>query len=297
MELVATGKEEIEKNAGDIWPVYTAEQLAEMEDQPCDYVFDRLAAGEIGILTGEQGTGKSYLALQIEMSIALGGYDITGGGFSTLKSGKALHISLEDSFSRLKDRLRDILKPTKLTVKDFKGNLLVSEGGEQPLSLINSKGDKNDDDIRKLTVLSKNMRLVVIDTLSKSHMGDENSLAHMKTLMAIFKNIARKQGCAILLIHHPGKAEGNFLRGSSALKDLRYIAEVKKERGEYHFQNSKYNYGPAGKPIKFVRNNDGAFLFKNANDTKKKTERKENKKEREEETQKNKQERNILEDY
>jgi len=276
MELVKKSNEEMQKE--NKFSAYTWRERQKMPKQPRDYVFNTCPAGKLGMLTGKQDMGKSFLALEIAVSVALG-QDITGGAIVVTKSGKVLYLSLEDDLVEMDRRLETMLEYVKVASEsdDYLDNIVVAESNTI-LSLINQAGKANDDAIAELHALAKDMRLVIIDTVAKSHLGDENSTS-MTILMQIYADLAKQQGCAVLLIHHPGKGGGNHVRGHSSLLDVRYRIVLKHNKNGNGFVlcNEKNNYGPREKTIELHKNRtNGVFLLKNANNMMKaKTERKE----------------------
>jgi hypothetical protein len=60
--------------------------------------------------------------------------------------------------------------------------------------------------------------LVIIDTFSRHYSGDENSNTDFGRFQAELDAIITANNCAILIVHHTGKAAGNGLRGAYAMK-------------------------------------------------------------------------------
>jgi hypothetical protein len=60
--------------------------------------------------------------------------------------------------------------------------------------------------------------LVVIDTLARAMMGDENSAEEMGEFVRSCEEIRNAFGCHVLIIHHTGKDLTKGSRGSSALR-------------------------------------------------------------------------------
>jgi RecA-family ATPase len=126
-------------------------------------------------------------------------------------------------------------------------------------------------------------RLMLIDTLRRIHVADENDGGEMAALLGQMERITARTGCSILFLHHTTKAaalngQGDMQqasRGSSVLTDnIRWQAflggmtkeEAKEhgipeqERGQFvRFGIPKRNYG-APMPDLWLRRGDGGVL-------------------------------------
>lgn len=198
-----------------------------VEPAPLDFVVGGLLAGDVGALVSPGGSGKSFLALNIAVVVATG-LDLTGGALSVSNTGRVKYLNAEDRPEALLHRLHalgehfsprersDIAE--KLTIMSLKGQvcwLLDADGEPMPAA------------VRWLEGESVGQRLVILDTLRRFHLAEENSSSHMSRLLGILEVIADKTGCSFLFLHHTGKAaavSGNgdqqgASRGSSVLVD------------------------------------------------------------------------------
>jgi len=184
-----------------------------------DFVLPGFLTGTVGLLTATSGTGKSLLSIQLAAAIAIG-HDKMGLGIN--KSGDVLFLVAEDPILILQHRLHD----------------MRGYYSEEEYSLINERVDfrcvlglgvniMSEEWYSSIAELSKNRRLVILDTLSRFHSLDENFANDAKELMRRLEKIAFENQCAVLVLHHVNKASGTAgttdmqqaARGSSVFVD------------------------------------------------------------------------------
>jgi hypothetical protein len=173
----------------------TAEELSQKEFQPLKWILEDFLPEGCFLLSARPKVGKSWLALQISLAVALGKSAL--GKKAT--QGKAIYLALEDSHRRLQDRLK------KLSPNDYASpNLLLYT---EWLSFDNGGLEQ----LKKL-IEDEQPRLVIIDTLAKvkpeqrgpnAYQGDYNSLAPLTLL-------AGKYRCCIIFITHNRKGKSDF---------------------------------------------------------------------------------------
>ena len=182
-----------------------------------DWIFLGLKPGTVGLLTATGGTGKSFFAQDLALSVSAG-YDYCGLGIN--KPGPVMYLSFEEDEEDLLNRGNAIFR------QGLDGNIpdpemfhVASMFGEE-LNLVKADGTLNTDDFEWLKAQSVGMRLVVLDPLYCLHSADENNGSHMKTLMTALKRICRETGCGMLICQHTNK--------SSTLNKLGDTAEAAK---------------------------------------------------------------------
>ena len=183
--------------------------------------------GEISILAGHGGRGKSLLALHRIVAIA-SGIPITG---APVRKCKVWLVSLEDDANDLRERLTGISIGHNLTQSDYADNLMVT-GFEQWFENIDGKTFGEVVELIVATIQTHKIGLLTIDPLAHFLNIDENDNRGMSEFMKHIQSIARKTECAILLIHHsrktlPGiKTDGLDLRGASAIHAHARVVEI-----------------------------------------------------------------------
>ena len=244
---------------------------------PVDFVLPGLPIGEVGLLASSGGTGKSFYALQAIFQVTTGhciDFNLNARIENT-PIARVMYVSLEDKRAMLMRRLQtlrshwskdDYIHKNIDDITDLVNIFALAGLGK---TLINEKGNKTKvfnaivDKARSL----KGLRLIVIDTLRRSHDCDENSNGAMSKVLRNFEEMAEQTGASVLLLHHENKggagdagAGASAIRGASAIVDnARYamrlqtmtLAEAEKrdmndvERKHWVFASlEKSNYSP-----------------------------------------------------
>lgn len=206
-------------------PELTAESLMAMQFKDPTYLVPDTIPENTTLLAGRPKKGKSFLLLNLAVSVACGGYAL--GKIRVEKRG-VLFLALEDKERRLKNRLERILKgepaPANLYFKtQFK---TINDGGIEALD----NWLKNHNQVK----------LVIIDTLAKIKTTmRKNSDLYLEDYACIskLKAISDKHDVALIINHHTRKATSEDLfdtilgtTGISAAADNLMI--LKKERNQ-----------------------------------------------------------------
>ena len=186
---------------------------------PKEWLVDHLfGAGDIGMIYGPPGCGKTFVVIDMMMSMSFGtkccdNYGVTrplrvwyfagegGGGLPDRFLAAAKHHGADGvNGLRICEKV-----PQLLTDGDVK-NLIqeVSDSGDLP------------------------PEVVVVDTLhSASYGAEENSSKDMGNVLGNVKKLVEAWGCAAIIVHHTNKG-GTAERGSSALRgDTSFLLEVR----------------------------------------------------------------------
>lgn len=183
-----------------------------------------LTRGEVSMLVGPSGSGKSFLATDMAMCIARGRdfFPVKMGARIVrprVRRGGVLYIAGEGARG-LKKRLRAYLKHHGCDPADVPFVLLTL-----PVDLHSS-----DDHINALIAEAQHygrrfadqhgiaLELVVVDTLSASTPGaNENASDDMSRVLGRMHRLAIEANCAVQLVHHMN-ASGLRERGHSSLR-------------------------------------------------------------------------------
>lgn len=165
-------------------------------------VHDVVADGTLTIISGEAGSGKSWLAQALCTGVQHGR---TTAGLLCVR-GKALYVDGEMGARMFVDQR---LRPTGTTTADF--DLIDAMGldvsTEWDLAWLRAQ------------IVDTDANFVVIDSLRRlSPSKSENDSDDMAPVVSAIAKLARDTGAAILLIHHKGDGE-KFFRGSTAIRD------------------------------------------------------------------------------
>lgn len=165
-----------------------------------------LPHAELGVLYGESGSGKSFIALDLAAAIALGN-DWRG---HKVKQGKVVYVAAEGA-NGFRNRLRAYSHQHQLDLESL------------PLHIIHAAPnllDKTDAlDVAKAILSIGRPDLVIVDTLAQTMPGgNENGGEDMGRALAHCKGIHRATGALVLLVHHSGKDSSKGARGWSGLR-------------------------------------------------------------------------------
>ncbi|MDO6454402.1 helicase RepA family protein [Neptunomonas phycophila] len=240
-----------------------------------DFVLPSLLCGSVGALISPGGVGKSMWALQLAVQIS-GGADLLG--FGGIKTGSVVYLPAEDPDEILLHRLHSISSYlTEQQIQLVSDNLCIqSLVGHSP-NILDSRWQE------ALESIACGSRLLIIDTLRRFHVEDENSSSAMARVLAGLENIAHRTKCTIVFVHHTNKLVSSLdssmpqqsSRGSSVLVDnirwqayLSIMSEKEAKRLQIHESQrelfikcglNKANYGP-GFSEKWLVKKKGGFL-------------------------------------
>lgn len=230
--------------------IYTAADALK-EQPPIDWIVkDFIAPGSLVMFAGEPGSKKTWALLDMAVCVALGEPWLE----HNTKQGVVLIVDEESGTRRLHRRIGQAIK------------------GHPPLrepqlvyTSLNAFNMAQPDDINTLQVLiaGQGAQLVIIDTLADIMPGkDENAVKDVQPVFLALRRIAELTSCAIVLIHHTGKAGG--YRGSSAMAGaVDLLVEVSSTDGK-PFINFKTTKERDIERVKFAArldiNDDRAYL-------------------------------------
>lgn len=183
-------------------------KLGELEVKPTDWLIKgTLENNAMTVLYGQPGHGKSFLAIDWACSIATG--EAWMGG-AIKKPGAVFYLAGEG--------LNGIAKRFKAW--EITHNLKLSDYPIYP-----SKSGANLHDTDKTLDLINDIRssgeapaLIVIDTMARNFLGDENSAKDVGQFISNVDLIRNAFSCGVLILHHSGKDQERGARGSTALK-------------------------------------------------------------------------------
>jgi hypothetical protein len=166
----------------------------------------------VGILGGEPKCFKSFLALDIALSVASGAPCLRR--FPVRRSGPVLLFPAEDAPCDVRSRLDGLCAAAELSIDQLDLYLITA-----PRLALDRAPDR-----QRLhhTVQTLRPVLLVLDPLIRLHNGDENQACDIAPILAFLRDLQRRFALAVLLVHHArkdahGKRPGQALRGSSEL--------------------------------------------------------------------------------
>lgn len=184
------------------------ESMDDVKREEMDFIWKPyLARGEVTILEGDPGLGKSYLAQMVAGSIATGRRLISPYKGAPKTLGSVIYFDMENSAGSVtKPRLNDN------GFLDFSGRYHVVQ---QPFSI---------DDDEALDFIYEQLEaikpsLVVFDTLN-TYIGkaDTHKASEVAQAFGIFMQIARDFKCSVLVLRHLTKGGGSAMyRGQGSI--------------------------------------------------------------------------------
>ena len=161
----------------------------------------------LGMLHGPSGPGKTFVMLDLCLTMAAGMGDWNG---RKAKAGCVIYLAGEGNYG-MRSRVAAWLQHHGRKHAD----MLVSRSG---CDLNTAQGWMHAMQYVRQVAASRPVLAVVVDTLHRFLKGDENSAEDAKTMIDACDAMRREAGCAVWLVHHTGLADGaqNRARGSSA---------------------------------------------------------------------------------
>jgi hypothetical protein len=189
----------------DTFPIYDLDHLRRMP--PVEWVVEGLLTRHgFSVLYGEPGAGKSFVALDIALSIVHG----IAWQDHPVQRGAVLYIAGE-GVGGLGKR-----------IKGWEAAHGLSGRGAPFFVIPVAVKFREQEDIERLlkTIekLDARFSMVVVDTVARALLGgDENSATDMGLFIDACDAVKRHTNCALMAIHHSGKDVARGLRGSTAL--------------------------------------------------------------------------------
>jgi hypothetical protein len=174
---------------------------------------DLIPATGVGLLSGQWGTGKTFVALDLAMATTTG---MPFAGRTNKRKGGVLYIAAEGA-SEIPVRLNGFMRTTLKLMKvpfawlEWCPPLSDRSGREQIEKTVNAGARRMQDEFGVPLVL------VVVDTLSAAaNFKDENSSAEGQQVMNALASLSKTSGAFVLAVDHLGKAAETGTRGTSA---------------------------------------------------------------------------------
>lgn len=192
-------------------PVARACDLDDKANSPRWLIGELWAASGVGVLGGCPKSYKSWLGLDMAVSVATATACLAR--FHVPAQGPALVFLAEDALHCVKERLVSLCAHRSLSLQALDVHVITA-----PTLRLDRSAD-----IQRLdnTIAAIKPRLLLLDPLVRLHAGDENSSQEISRLLDSLRILQRKHELAIILVHHTrksgGSRDGQTLRGSSDL--------------------------------------------------------------------------------
>jgi hypothetical protein len=194
-------------------PVVRASEL-KIPDHQQSWLIEHLWSHQaVGIIGGSPKSGKTWLALEMAVSVASGTPCL--GVFAVCSPGPVLLYAAEDPASALRERVCTLAQVHGVDFQKLDLHIITVDA----LRLDRPEHQ----DRLEATLRIYKPALLILDPLVRVHTIDENVAGQVAALLGYLRSMQRKTGAAIALIHHLRKnvsataAAGNSLRGSGDL--------------------------------------------------------------------------------
>jgi hypothetical protein len=240
-------------------PVVRASEL-EVPVRQQSWLIERLWTHQaVGIIGGSPKSGKTWLALEMAVSVASGTPCL--GAFPVFSPGPVLLYAAEDSAATLRSRVETLARLHEVDFEQLDVHIITVDS----LRL-----DRLEHQERlESTLQLYKPALLVLDPLVRVHAIDENVAGQVAALLGYLRSLQRNTGAAIALIHHirknasPAGAAGYSLRGSGDLyawlDSFLYLRMHQGQRSLAAEHRSAPAFGPV--PIELVQSDpNGPYL-------------------------------------
>lgn len=145
----------------------------------------------VGIIGGSPKSGKTWLALEMAVSVASGSpcFD----SFAILAPGPVLLYAAEDSAAALRTRVETLARLHKVDFNRLDVHIIT-------VDLLRLDRPEHQDRLES-TLLVYKPALLVLDPLVRVHAIDENVAGQVAALLGYLRSLQRKNGTAIAVIH------------------------------------------------------------------------------------------------
>jgi hypothetical protein len=189
-------------------PVVRAADLDEPEEAGRWLIESLFPRSGVGIIGGAPKCGKSWLSLDLAVSVASGTPCLDT--FAVAASGRVLVYMAEDALSVVKERLAGICAHRGLDLAALHIGVITAPS----LRL-----DLPPDQARlRETVRSHAPRLLVLDPFVRLHRVNENQAQDVSAVLGYLRELQRAHDLALVVVHHArkngGHSGGQSLRGS-----------------------------------------------------------------------------------
>jgi RecA-family ATPase len=227
-------------------------------------VHERLARGNVGILSGNGGVGKPTAALQLAVGVVR--------GFAWLnavveEAAPVLFFSAEEDEHEVWRRLQLIAKHHDLGLADLRDLHVHCRPEQDALLAVPDRGViKPTPLLAQLTEAVSDLRaaLVIVEAAADVFGGDEIARAQVRQFLALLRRMARATDASVLLLQHPSQAgldKGTGTAGSlhwrNTARPFLYLSKAD-EDDVRKLKVEKNNYAAEGETVS-VRWRNGIF--------------------------------------
>jgi hypothetical protein len=183
----------------------------------------------VTMLVAPPGSGKSLFTLQLGMVCAAG---LTNwGGWRLRGPVRVLVINSEEDKDEMHRRLFAGCKVMNLDEDSLAASFAFAEA---PDDIVIAKADARTKTVTRTpmieriqqTIIAGQFDILIVDPFAETFIGDENSNSELKWACVLWREVARKTNCCVLLVHHTRKfaqdmaGDMDAARGAGALAGI-----------------------------------------------------------------------------
>ena len=224
-------------------PVCRVGELEEPDEKPRWLVESLWSRAAVGFLAGAPKLGKTWLALDLALSVATATPCLDT--FAVPEPGTVLAFLAEDHPGTVRQRIAGLCQHRGLHLEHVAVHLITAAS----LRL-----DREDDRARLCDVVQcLEPRLLLLDPLVRLHRRDENNAAEVAELLAFLRELQRAHDLAVIIVHHMRKSAathgGQALRGSGDLHAWTDSALYLHARHQRIVLSAEHRAAPAPAPL------------------------------------------------
>ena len=229
-------------------------RMSDVELTPVDWLWKPyLPFGKLSVLQGNPGEGKTYFAMHLAAACT------NGKLLPNMERMEPFNVIYQTA----EDGLGDTVKPRLIEAGADLDRVLVIDDSDVQLTLSDERIEK--------AIVENNARLVIIDPI-QAYLGadvDMNRANEVRPIFMRLGQVARRTGCAILLIGHLNKAAGmqSLQRGlgsidiAAAVRSVMFIGKLKHDPTMRILTHEKSSLAPPGASLAFSLGDEGGFRW------------------------------------
>ena len=229
-------------------------RMSDVELTPVDWLWKPyLPFGKLSVLQGNPGEGKTYFAMHLAAACT------NGKLLPNMERMEPFNVIYQTA----EDGLGDTVKPRLIEAGADLDRVLVIDDSDVQLTLSDERIEK--------AIVENNARLVIIDPI-QAYLGadvDMNRANEVRPIFMRLGQVARRTGCAILLIGHLNKAAGmqSLQRGlgsidiAAAVRSVMFIGKLKHDPTMRILTHEKSSLAPPGLSLAFSLGDEGGFRW------------------------------------
>jgi hypothetical protein len=237
------------------FPCQRASQISTAAAASRWLVQDLWAEEAVGILGGEPKCCKSFLALDLAVSVAAGVPCLRQ--FPVPRSGPVLLFPAEDPLIVVRQRLAGICVAAGVAFEPLPVQVITAPSLRLDLA----------QDRQRLanTVQALTPVLLILDPLIRIHRVDENESSQIAPLLSYLRQLQRQFHLAVLVVHHArkdaqGQRPGQALRGSSDLHGWGDSNLYLRRRGDHLTLSTEHRAAPSQEHLPLQLTQQGSAL-------------------------------------